>query len=219
MLHNVANDEDEAREYKIQHEAEFKTDPLTINNQGTTIIGPFKENRERVDFYNKHTEVIRCMMKQLEADHKLAKDIMDKEMKNKKKQNIREMGPDAPGLSEYIGVNNTVRELGAKRALTKKEQKEYAEACAKERELLAVLEAPEDSICVDIFSTDPSGKMVVNTMYSQAEAPLFLEQNSEYADKYQPVRDENESLDTAYKEKTIVSKDGKKMTIRVPKKE
>jgi hypothetical protein len=67
-----------AREYKIAHEGEFRSEVLTLENSGVSLIGPFRENRQRVDFYNKHTEIMKRMMKQLESDHKLGKDLMEK---------------------------------------------------------------------------------------------------------------------------------------------
>ncbi len=213
IFYDCFDDEESARQYKIAHESEFRADVFTIENSGVTLLGPYKENRGRVDFYNKNTEVLKLMMSQMESDHKLGKDLMDKQVKKKKGANVREAGPDAPGLAEYSRAVNTVQDLGAKKMLSAEEQEELAKAVVVKEDA----EVPDDAIQMDVFypQTNAEGEtMLAKTkMYTQAEAPLHMEDNSPYMENYQPKRDK--SLVDAYRTK-IITVDGKKQTIHEP---
>jgi hypothetical protein len=152
------------------------------------------------------------MMQQSEADAKLGKDLMEKRVKTVKKHNIETAGPDDPGLKAYIGVCNQVRELGAKKVLTREEQDELANAAA----LKADMEVPDNAVAMDIFYTDDvSGKLKSRKMYTQAEAPLHMQQDSEYAGKYQPSLD-GKAVGDAYRKKKIKARDGSIVEIKVP---
>lgn len=222
ILYDSFKTEEAAREYKIQHENEFRTEIVTIETGAVSLLGPFKENRQRVDFYNKHTEIMKRMMEQVEADHKLGKDLMEKQLKNAKKKNIDEAGPDEPGLDGYTKAMRIIQELGASgRVLSKDDKDKLAEAVARAKAIKEDYEVPDDGIQVDMFfpeHTDGNVALKKTKFYTQAEAPLHLQEGSPYANKYQPVRTGDESLSEAYTTKTIKGRDGKKMEIRVPKK-
>lgn len=223
ILYDAFKTPEAAREYRIQHEAEFRTEVLTIESGAVTLIGPFKENRQRIDFFNKNTEVMKRMMEQLESDHKLGKDLMEKQVRAKKKKNVEEAGPDDPGITAYARTMNVVRELGAKQMLTREEQLEFARAKADVQRLKEDYEVPDDAIQVDMFypetSSDGNTELKKTKFFTQAEAPLHLQEGSEYSDKYQPARAVGESVTDAYKTKVITDRHGKKVTIQVPKKD
>jgi len=190
-----------ARDHQIMHADDFRAEVLTISNTGITLIGPFKENRERVDFYNKHTDVMKEMMKQMESDHKLGKDIMSKEQKAKKIRNIKEVGPDAPGLAEYTKSVSTVQDLGAKSILTREEQEKLNEA----QKLKDLVEGVDDAIEVGMFyPTQEGGDRVLKktAFYSQSEAPLHLQDGSAFAEQYQPRRTQGEKYKIVTKKVT-----------------
>jgi hypothetical protein len=203
-----------AAQHRKQNEARFRAEVLTLENTGVSLIGPFKENRARVDFYNKHVEIMKLMMEQMETDHKLGKDLMEKQVKKKKRQNIAQDGPDAQGLRDYSKAMNTMAELGAKKVLTREEQDKMNEAHAIKEDF----EVPDDAIQVDMFfpQTDAEGNTVLakKKMYTQAEAPLHLQEGSEYHDRYQPVRGEGTDMNSTYVTKTIISKTGERKEIK-----
>lgn len=220
ILYDLYKTPESAREYRIQHDAEFRADVLTIENGAVTLLGPFKENRQRIDYYNRNTEVMKRMMEQLESDHKLGKDLMEKQVKMQKRKNINEAGPDAPGLAAYAKTMNQVQELGAKKVLTREEQEDLANAKTQAQAIRDDYEIPDDAIQVDMFfpkSTD-DGTVTLNKtkFYTQAEAPLHMQEGSQYIEQYQPVRGDSESLDTAYKTKMVTARNGQKMEIKVP---
>lgn len=205
--------EEEAREHRVAHEAEFKLEVFTLENNGITLMGPFKQNRKAMDYYNKNTEVLKLMHEQQEMDHKLGKDMMEKVVTRKKAKNIAEAGLDAPGLGAYIKANNTVRELGAKKILTPEEQLELKKAIDEKEDL----EVPEDAIQTNVFypEEDDEGNLALGKqkMYTQAEAPLHMEDNSPYMHKYQPRRKAGQRLAQAYEKKTIESRDGRTIEV------
>jgi len=180
---------EDAREHRVAHADDFRSSVFTIENNGITLLGPFKENRDRVDFYNKNTEILKRLMEQMESDHKLGKDLMEKQVKTKKAASIKEVGPDAPGLSAYTQAVSTVRDLGAKEVLTREEQEELMKA----RALKESAEVPKDAVQVDVYHPQvmPNGetKLARSIMYSQAEAPLHMKPNSPFSDQYQPKRE------------------------------
>lgn len=205
---------EDAREYKLQHESEFKQEVMTIENSGITLIGPFKENRERVDFYNKNTEILKRMTEQADRDQKLGKDLMDKRLKKQKKKNVAELGPDDSKLGAYAKNSNSVKDMGAKKAMTIEEQQEYYKKLrAKDDD-----ETPDDVVQVRMFfPKEVDGKTILDdtVFYSQTEAPLHLQDGSEFAEKYQPIA--NTTIDKSICDKTVVNKYGQKCSIKTLK--
>jgi hypothetical protein len=209
-----------AREYRIQHEGEFKADVITVENSGVTLLGAFKENTSRVDYYNKHTEIMKRMMEQLESDHKLGGDFMNKQVKSQKRKNINEAGPDAPGLAAYSKAMNTVKDLGARKGLSKEEIEQLATAKQAAQEIRDDYETPDDAIQVDMLfpKVHPDGTTTLERtkFYTQAEAPTFMQDQSTMGEAYQPKREDDEDLETAYRTKTIVDRHGHTREIKVP---
>lgn len=219
ILYDAFKTPEAARDYRIQHENEFRTDVFTIENSAVSLIGPFKENRARVDFYNKNTEVMKRMMEQLESDHKLGKDLMEKQVRQKKKKNIEEAGPDDPALAAYAKTMNTVQELGAKKILTREDQEELVRAQSQAKLLKEDYEVPDDTVQVDMFfpqEVNGVPTLAKTKFFTQAEAPLHMQEGSQFNETYQPKRSDGDSLTEAYKTKVITGKNGQKMEIKVP---
>jgi len=182
---------EDARSYRLKHESEFRTDIFTIETGATSLLGPFKENRARIDYYNKNTEVLKRMSEQNESDHKLGKDIMEKRIKAVKQKNIEEAGPDSPELAAYSKAMNIVQELGVKKGLSRDDEAALAKAREDVKLIKEDYEVPDDAIQTDVhYPVEENGKMVLKKkkMYTQAEAPLHLEEGSPYVDQYQPKR-------------------------------
>ena len=220
MIYDVHKTAEEAHNYRVQHKDEFRTEVFSVDNSGVSLIGPFKENRERVEYYNKNTEVLRMMNSQVEADHKLGKDLMEKKVRAEKKKNIEEAGPDHPALAAYAKVNNIVQVMGGKKILSREDQEKLAAAKREADEIKQDYEIPDDAIQVDMFfpKTDTDGNTTLEKshFYTAAEPPVFLEEGSTYTNRYLPVRDPDQTLVSSYITKTITTGDGKKMTIQVP---
>ena len=66
-----------------------------------TMLGDFKINREKIQFYNKNTEVLKRIIDRHTEDKKIGKDLLSNRIKIAKAANIAADGPDAPGLAAY----------------------------------------------------------------------------------------------------------------------
>ncbi len=204
-----------AKEHRIRNAADFRAGVDTIENNGITLLGPFKENREKVSFYNKNTEIMQRMMEQSELDHKMGADIMGKKVKTEKKKNIAEAGPDAPELAAYSKIMSSVASLGAKKVLSPEELKELNDAHEAAKRIKEDYEVPDDAIQCDVWAPTEDGKLSRRVFYSQAEAPTFMQDPSRAHEPYQPVRDEDTPLKAAYRLESITAPTGEVKDILV----
>lgn len=117
-----------------------------IDFGGWTLLGDFKENREKAQFYNKYTEVLKRILDRHEKDASLGRKLMEKRIEKEKAKNIREAGPDAPGLSAYKKENNSLGKMGAQAVISAEQMKRLERArgdqkAAKELEFIDGLDA------------------------------------------------------------------------------
>jgi hypothetical protein len=87
--------------YKKLHADELRSPLFSVTGGGWTLMGPWQENRARIDFYNKNTKVLERIIARHEEDAKLGADLMRKRVIKVKAKNIAKDGPDSSGLSEY----------------------------------------------------------------------------------------------------------------------
>ncbi len=198
-------DLEQAEEHQKKYESSVIAPIFTVENGAWTLMGPFKQNRDRVNFYNKNTEIMKRIFEQMEMDQRLGKDLMEKRVRTQKKRNIETDGPDDPGLTKYSAALNTIDSLGAKKILSDEEKRALSEA-TREKEMR---EVPEDAVQVDVFHQDDSGKLVKDKFYTKSEAPEFMEKQIEQL---------KQSLTTGTApqnpaDKTITGRGGKKITV------
>jgi len=93
-IYDTFNTLDEAKAFQTKHADEVITAIKTVKHATWVLTGPFKENREKVEFFNKNTQIMEGIFAQLEQDTKLGADLMRKRVKVKKAQNVAETGPD-----------------------------------------------------------------------------------------------------------------------------
>jgi hypothetical protein len=86
---------DETKEFNKKYQTELLHDVLTTKTNTWCFLGSFKENREKVDFYNKNTEVLEEILKQTEKDSKIGQELLKKRVTNTKKREIRKYGVDS----------------------------------------------------------------------------------------------------------------------------
>ena len=164
--------EEDAIRHRQKWEKRLISSVITIENGGWSLLGPFKKNRERIDFYNKNTEILKQIANQIEADHKIGEEFMKKRIKQKKKRDIIQHGLDDKGLNEYINATNVLETLGAKRVLSEDEKRQYFEA----RKIVDNAETPDNALEIDVFYTDEKG-MQRKKFYT--EAIEFTEEETE----------------------------------------
>lgn len=200
QFYDTFKTEEQAKDFCDQHNTEFKTSAFVVSNKAMHLLGPWKQNRDRVVYYDKNKEVLSGLIAQQERDAKLGMDLMKKGISKAKKKNIQEAGPDAPGLAAYTSAMQIVKELsGAERVLSEDEKRKMAEAIATAKREKENYEVPDEAIQVDVFEPAADGvSLDRHIMYTAAEKPLHLQPNDPHAAKYQPVRPENVSMDEAY---------------------
>jgi hypothetical protein len=162
--------EEEAKKHRFMHEAAMICPMLTVETGRWALLGPFKENRDKVEFYSKNAEILKKIMDQTEADNKLGGQIVKRVVHREKAKNIRDFGPDDKGLEEYKSIVGTIDRLKTKPALTKEEKDKLEEAYrAKE-----MLEVPDNAIQMDVYKPNEEGKIIKDKIYIEAEEPKYL---------------------------------------------
>jgi len=93
--------------YKKMHSRELRSELYSVKHGGWTLIGPWEQNRKRIDFYNHNTQVLQRIMERHEEDQPLGAELMKKRVVKVKAKNIAEDGPDHPGLATYRSTMGT----------------------------------------------------------------------------------------------------------------
>jgi len=82
-----------------------------------SLLADFKENRKKIQFYNKNTEVLKRILDRHAEDKRIGADLMRNRVRQAKAKNIATDGPDAPGLNKYkTTVANDGQSLSSKGA-------------------------------------------------------------------------------------------------------
>ena len=79
--------DEKKKTFITKYNEELASDVKVIPLEKWALLGNFKENRERIDFYNRHTEVLKRILDKHEQDKKLGKDLMMKRVRTAKKKN------------------------------------------------------------------------------------------------------------------------------------
>ena len=68
---------------------------------GWSLLGDFKENRKKIQFYNSHTDILKRILDRHADDKRIGAELMRNRVRQAKAKNIAEAGPDAAGLVAY----------------------------------------------------------------------------------------------------------------------
>jgi hypothetical protein len=152
--------EEEAEDFQKKHAGEVITDIFTAASGKWNLIAPFKKVREAVKYFNENTTILEEITKQIENDAKLGKELMERKVKQRKKQNIKESGPDAEFFSQWKKQNSTLKDMNA---------------FTNNPNNLLSPDIPDDSVQVDVFRIANTGKVEKSHFFSKAEAPAMKE--------------------------------------------
>ena len=158
---------DEVNSFVQKYQNEVITDIKVLNNGSWNLMGSFKENRDRVDFYNKNTAVLKEILNQIEEDKKLGADLMRKRVKRKKKKNIEECGEEPKEFKQYRKDHSSgFEELGAE-DMSRHKDKESKHSFEVHEDF------PYDAVQVDVFDFRKGGQVVnKGEFFTEAEAPI-----------------------------------------------
>jgi hypothetical protein len=115
-----------------------------------SLLADFKENRKKIQFYNKNTEVLKRILDRHADDKRIGAELMRNRVRQTKARNIASEGPDASGLSQYKrNVSEKGQDLagkGVEKVISVEEMRRLEKAggsikAAKELELLEQYEA------------------------------------------------------------------------------
>jgi hypothetical protein len=165
---------DECNEYINKNKDKVITNIMTLTNYKWNLLGSFKQNRERITFYNENTQILENILKQQEEDAKMGKKLLDERVRKKKIKNVKEYGKTDPAVAKYLKDNpnditsnaHKVDILDDKVVVT--EELEISENGAKVDEE----GTPEDAIEIGVTSINLKDNKVTSTkIYSKAHAP------------------------------------------------
>jgi hypothetical protein len=149
--------DEQADEFINKHKDEVISTIFKAHSGKWNISAPYKKVRESMRFFNKKTQVLEEIAKQIESDAKLGADLMKKRVLVTKKKNIVNEGPDDPSFLKWKKSNNTLKDMGAETL----NEKDYADD-----------ECPENAIQVPVFRLANGGQKFEKThFYSEASAP------------------------------------------------
>jgi exonuclease VII small subunit len=149
--------EDQADEFINKHKDEVISTIFKAHSGKWNIFAAYKKVRESMRFFNKKTQVLEEIAKQIESDARLGADLMKKRVMVKKKKNIETDGPDDPAFLNWKKSNTTLKDMGAETL----NEKDYADE-----------ECPDNAIQVPVFRIGNGGQKFEKThFYSEASAP------------------------------------------------
>lgn len=166
---------DEANKFVDQNKDKVITNVLTVTNNKWNLIGSFKENRERVSFYNKNTVILENIIKQRESDAKIGKELLSKRVRKMKAKNIKRYGKDHPNFTKYKKQNldgiydTTITKItGDDDEVVVEFETEIAETGASIDED----GVPEDSLEIKVTKVNAgSNEVTQQTIYTKAQPP------------------------------------------------
>lgn len=164
--------EEEAKFFCKKYEKELKYDIITLSNKGIYLLGPFKENQDKVDFYNKNMDILKQMEEQRTADAKIGKELMNKKIVRDKTENIKQNGIDN---KEINGILPMLNNMGMKRTVPLDEQIEIEKRMRlKEVQKEANTDVIDDNgsgLQVDVFydGVDENGERTFNKTHFFSE--------------------------------------------------
>lgn len=105
IVYDVLDTQAEVDSFIHKYGSTAKYDIVSFPLNKWTLMGPFKENRDRVNYYNKHNEIIKAMLAQQETDAALGEDLMKKRIRTTKAKAEKVFGKDSPAFDEYKKMN------------------------------------------------------------------------------------------------------------------
>lgn len=137
--------DEQFKSYCQKHHDELPSSIKAIEIGKWCFLADFKENRKNIQFYNKNTEVIKRIIDRHTEDKKIGMELMRNRLRQEKAKNIKEYGPDAPGLKLYKNTmaseGKDLVSKGVERVISPEEMKRLEKArgniqAAKELEVL-----------------------------------------------------------------------------------
>lgn len=138
---------EEVENYRKVNDKSFITSLVSVTNGAWTLTGPYKENRNRIDYYNEKTHLMKEMINTQAADEKVGREMIKNRITQAKIRNIKDVGAEHEGFDKYLegsGRIEHLESLGAEPGLTKEERKALNEKYRKEKDKKDVIDIVND---------------------------------------------------------------------------
>jgi hypothetical protein len=99
------NAKEEMEAFNRKYADEVEADILGSTFGQHNLMGSWAQNREKRDFYNENTEIIKRILDENEESQKFGRKLNKQRAEKKKAENIKETGPHATGFSDYKQSN------------------------------------------------------------------------------------------------------------------
>jgi hypothetical protein len=105
IVYDIFNSTEEVEKFVHKYGTQSKLSILSFPLNKWALLGPFSKNRERIDYYSKHNNILKSMLEQTEKDNELSTDIMKNRIKKNKEYNTTIFGPDSKEFLQYKNMN------------------------------------------------------------------------------------------------------------------
>lgn len=162
-VYDKHKNKEDAEKFKRKHQKSVIASIINIDQNRWALLGPYQQNRARIDFYNEHTEALKQMIDKRAQDEPVATDIMKKKIKIKKKKNREDAGDDDEIVKQYFKDNKPdIAFMGG----------EHVTDFVTEGEKTVDDVCPDDAVEVNMFNVSNGGMdMSVHKIYNPVEEP------------------------------------------------
>jgi len=101
-------DENDARKYRRKVEGEINWPILSVEQGNWSLLGPYKKNRDRLDFYGSNMQLFEEMFKQKETDRDIGAKLMKNKKRRKRRENRKKEGPIPAGVEKAGKILGTL---------------------------------------------------------------------------------------------------------------
>ena len=155
--------EDQVKSFRHKHARDIHFGINEVKFGACTLIAPYKQNRDRVEYYGQNMAIFEEMFKMKASEKALAQDMMNKTVARKRRTVQSVHGKNDPEFEKNYGS------IGGQ-SLDKFGVDKMKNAAGDDND-----SDVEDAIKVGVFRFSQGGKkMDVESFYTQAEAPEFM---------------------------------------------
>ena len=151
------------------------TNLFNLTNYKWNLLGSFKQNRERINFYNNNTVVLENILKQQESDAKTGKALLNDRVHKKKVKNVKQYGKDHPNFTKYKKQNVDGLLDSTTEKITITDDNVTVEEIIEIADTGAHIDEdgiPEDSLEIKVTSINLSSNEVkTGSIYTKSQAP------------------------------------------------
>jgi len=162
IIYDIHDTMEDAEKWRKEHEDEIQTDVHVVQLGQWTFRGAFKENRERMNFYDSNNQLLKEILDKHNEDKQISNELLAERVKKAKAKNLAEHGPMSKSAKKYY------KEMGKKNYGTKGGDeliKKYIDKDGKVLDEKDVIEIPVHDL------RDGGLTMKTSTIYSKAAAP------------------------------------------------